>query len=414
MKIAQFTDLHFSPKTLEEVDRCMAFAVDAAIEKGCDAAVLSGDTFDHRIELHSPAVSAVLQHVRRLAEHMPVLVLQGTFSHDAPGSLDVFKTIGGQCPVFVADRICQVALVGSKWTQKWVASDLWVFGPYAHCPPDTAALFSCLPAVNKGALAAAVGAKNAAAELGEHVFNVLKGWAPNNLAARADGVPTVVVSHGTVSGSITEHGVPMAGLDHEYTTGALFAAEASAVMLGHIHQTQTWEQDGRMIGYGGSIARLHFGELTDKGFLLWNVGYAGATVDFIVTPARSLLQIDYPGPPDMAELATLAEKAGGTHVRVRYVLDEEHRHAVDKAEIKALFAAAAEIKIEARINPITRTRSEGMNSATSLAEKLVKWCGVTATESAPLVERLAALQAYDPEKIVSMILNDKTKQEVSA
>ncbi|MCK7500603.1 MAG: hypothetical protein MZW92_68050 [Comamonadaceae bacterium] len=40
------------------------------------------------------------------------------------------------------------------------------------------------------------------------------------------------MSHGTVCGCVTEQGVPMAGLDHEFTTGALFDAQASAFYSG--------------------------------------------------------------------------------------------------------------------------------------------------------------------------------------
>jgi exonuclease SbcD len=32
----------------------------------------------------------------------------------------------------------------------------------------------------------------------------------------------------------------MAGFDHEFTTGSLFAAGAQAVLLGHIHRHQLW------------------------------------------------------------------------------------------------------------------------------------------------------------------------------
>ena len=59
----------------------------------------------------------------------------------------------------------------------------------------------------------------------------------------------------------------MAGMDHEFSVGGLFALEASAVMLGHIHKHQTWQNDGRMIAYAGSLCRLHHGEIGDNGGL---------------------------------------------------------------------------------------------------------------------------------------------------
>ena len=407
MKLFHASDLHYAPSTLDEVDRCFGFAVDVAVGEECDAAVITGDIFDHRVELHSPCVAALLRQVHRLAGHMPVLILQGTFSHDAPGSLDVFKTLAGKHPVAGADRICQVLLTA---TGGWVVSESWQ-GEFDGASPR--AIFSCLPSINKAGVAAVCGTQAVGEAVGEHIHNLLTAWRDSNEAARQVNVPTVVLSHGTVSGSITEHGVPMAGLDHEYTVGSLFAAGASAVCLGHIHQHQEWEQEGRRVAYPGSIGRLHFGEVQPKGFLIWNVEADGADCRFIETPAKRLVQIEFPGAPDMDELKTLAAAASDAHVRIRYVLDEEHRHGVDKAAITALFAAAAEVKIEARINPIQRTRAEGMYRAQTLADKLAKWCEVTQTDPAPLTERLAVVGHKDPEAIVADILGE-TRREAAA
>jgi exonuclease SbcD len=84
---AQFSDLHFSGRNLDESSRCFGFAVDQAIERGVDVAVISGDATDHALEVHSPAVQRLAREVRRLANHCPVLMLQGTFSHEPPGTL---------------------------------------------------------------------------------------------------------------------------------------------------------------------------------------------------------------------------------------------------------------------------------------------------------------------------------------
>lgn len=397
MKIFHASDIHYCGEHLTEVDRCFNAAIDAAVERDCACAVLSGDLFDRRLELHAPAVLAALTAVRRLADCMPVLILQGTFSHDAPGSLDAFRLLASDYPVHVADAIQQVALLHGA---EWCASTGWRF---EETPEHCAALFSCLPAVNKATLAGAVGCAGAAEAIGDHVAQLLAGWAPSSLAARGTGIPSIVVSHGTVSGCLTEHGVPMAGLDHEYTAGTLFAAEASAVMLGHIHKHQAWERDGRRIAYPGSVGRLHFGELDPKGVLVWSVEAARASFEFIETPARRLLQIDCNGAPDLAELAALAEQAAGAHVRIRYQIDEEHRHSVDKAALAALFAAAEAVKIEGRINPVQRTRAAGIGRTPSLTDKLVQWAAVVGVDAAPLVDRLALLQAHDPEAIAEQV-----------
>ena len=85
MRVAHFSDLHYAGATLTEVDRCFSFAVDQAIARGVDCAVISGDSTDHALEVHAPAVEALARNIRRLADYCPVLMLHGTFSHEPPG-----------------------------------------------------------------------------------------------------------------------------------------------------------------------------------------------------------------------------------------------------------------------------------------------------------------------------------------
>ncbi|MHB1952375.1 MAG: metallophosphoesterase family protein [Sulfobacillus sp.] len=384
--IAHLSDLHYCQEHLAEVDRCMDFAVTETIRRAPDVVVLSGDSTDHRLDLHTPAVYALVSQVARLADRAPVLILHGTASHEPRGTLDVFRKIRGKHPIYVADRIKQVALVSGQWQE----SEDWTF---ADVPAGASALFSVLPSVDKGAVAARYGAEHAAHAQGEAIADLMAGWAVANRAARAQGIPTIGVSHGTITGCRTEQGVPMMGLDHEFTTASLFAAECSAFLLGHIHQHQVWNQGGRKIAYAGSIGRLHFGELTDKGFIHWNVTSESAEPEFIVTPAKRLIQLDFEGPPDMEKLAVVARDAGDAHVRIRWAVDEEHRHAVDKKAIEALFAGSEAVKLEAHINPIQRVRGAGISRIDSLPDKLRRWAEITGSDAEPLLARLAQLQA---------------------
>ena len=169
MRVAHFSDLHYAGATLTEVDRCFSFAVDAAIARGVDCAVISGDSTDHALEVHAPAVEALARNIRRLADHCPVLMLHGTFSHEPPGALNVFRLLGGRFRVHVADRLQQVALIEDGC---WLESQGWRF---EQIPPGARALFSCVPTVNKAVVAAAVGATEAAAAVGEQLTALLHG-----------------------------------------------------------------------------------------------------------------------------------------------------------------------------------------------------------------------------------------------
>lgn len=397
--VAQMSDLHYANETLAEVDKCFGYSVDKAIEANVDVAVISGDSTDHKLDMHSPAVIALANQIRRLSDHCPVLMLQGTFSHEPPGTLDIFRLVGGKHPVFVADRLCQVALKDKKW----MASDSWCFDNdfYKH---SLDGLFTCVPTVNKAVVAAAVGVESASEAVGNHISVLLAGYGVVNTKARAAGIPTIGVSHGTVSGCLTEHGVPMDGLDHEFTTGSLFAAKASAFMIGHIHAHQSWDNEGRKIAYPGSIGRLHHGEVDPKGFLLWNAFAEKSEFEFVHTPARKMLDLEFEGLPDMEAIKAAAADVVGAFVRVRWSVDEEHRNAVDRKAIEALLSGAARVQLEGSILPVIRTRAEGMNKEASLLGKLEKWSEVTSTDSTGLDTRLESLLSSEPEKIVEEIL----------
>lgn len=378
MLIMHAADLHYSAKHLRWVDAAFDFAIRHAIESGAQAAIISGDSFDAAINVHEPAVTAFFRRVKQLADAMPVLVLQGTASHDRPGSLAPLRTMGTR--VLVAEHIGQVFLSNNEWRQ-------------TNWPGGAQALFSYLPSVNKGALAAKLGTENAASGAGDAVLALCLSWAEVNIAARDNGIPTILVSHGTVNGCVTETARAMVSPDHEFTAGTLFSAEASACMLGHIHAHQSWQDGRRQIAYPGSLTKLIHGHKGDTGYLLWDVTAGGATFQHIPCPSRQMIEAEFDGKPDMNALASMAAEAEGAYVRIRANIDEEHRAAVDRDAIMGMFAAAEEVKIEIRVNPVTRVRAAGISQAPSITDKLRQWCETTGTNPTPLINRLNSLES---------------------
>lgn len=405
IRIAHFSDLHYGTKTLAEADRCFGAAIDRTIELGAEVAVISGDSTDHALDLHAPAVLRLAAQLRQLADHCPVLMLQGTYSHEPPGTLGVFRLLGGRHPLHVADRIEQVALTGEGC---WATSSAWCL---ERVPEGSRAVFSCLPTVNKAVVAAAVGAVEAAQAVGENLAALLRGFAPVHRSAHQVGVPTIVVSHGTVFGCLSEHGVPMAGFDHEFTTGALFSAEARAVMLGHIHKHQEWCNEGssgpQRIAYPGSIGRFHHGEEGEKGFLMWWVGAQEVRCAFESTPARRTIDIVFEGRPDMSVLRAAASQPelAGASVRVRWTVADEDRHEVDHAAIRGLLAIAADIKLEGRIVPVVRTRAAGIAQLANLSDKVRLWAQTTECKPEPLLFCLDRVTSQSPDTIAAGILH---------
>lgn len=409
--IAHFSDLHYAEETLVEADRCFTFAVDEAIHEGVDVAIITGDTTDHALSAHSPAVAALARQIRRLADHCPVLMLQGTFSHEPPGFLCLFPLLGGEHPIHVASTIGQVALTEAG---QWIASASWRFDAL---PPETRLLCTCIPTLNKGALAATVGATEATPAMGDQLATLLAGYAPGHIESRQRGIPVVGLSHGTVHGCLTEHGVPMAGADHEFTLGTLFSAEASAFMLGHIHKHQSWTLGQRSVAYAGSAGRFHYGEEGAKGFLLWSITADSASAELRVTPARRTYDLTFDGPPDMTSLTEFvqANDLKDAWIRVRWQVLEEERDHVDRDRITALMANAANLKLEGRIIPVTRSRAEGIAHERSIPRQIERWASVAGLESTALLTCLEALRHRRPEAIVERVLQSASakRQAVS-
>ena len=406
IRIAQISDLHFCMKYLEEVQRCTAYAVGQAIERDVDVMVISGDATECGLDMHSPAAHALLGLVRQLTDHCPVLMLQGTYSHEPPGTLNVFRHLGGRYPVYVADAIRQVALVNTTDGAAWVESDGWRFDAM---PEGARVIVSCLPAVNKGAIAAVAGADEASISVGRNVAAVLAGFGLSNDIARKQGVPTFGVSHGTVTGCVTEHGVPMAGLDHEFSRESLFSAQCSGFALGHIHCHQEWQENYRVIAYPGSIGRLHYGEEGEKGFLIWDVDAYSARLEFVPTPARRMVHVEFEGKPDLARLQQIAAEAEGAFVRVRWQIPEEERQQIDRGQIMAVLSGCGGAKLEETIIPTLRARLPGLSQAHSLEDKVRLWADAMGIDPEPLVTRLAELLCRAPEEILEHVADSSAR-----
>jgi exonuclease SbcD len=398
MKFLHASDLHYSPANLVEADRCFGYAVAIAKQQHVDFALISGDSTDHSLEVHSPALRTLATRIKQLADHCPVFMLQGTFSHEPAGMLKVLEMIGAKHPIYVADRIGMVGLVDGAWVP--FESD--------RVDVDYQVVITAVPTVNKAELALTIGAENANVEMGNHLAALLASFGPINEQLRRRGIPTVLTGHGTVDGSLTEHGVPMAGLDHEFSLGALFAANANASALGHIHKHQHWERmhQGRLqrIAYAGAPGRFHYGEDGDKCVLVWDVTADSAGFTPIVTPSKKLIDITFDGVPNLEELAKVAEACRDSFVRVRYSVDEEFAPTVDRQAIKQILACATEVKIQGEVLAIQRQRCAGISTLISINERFKKWCEFSDTPVDGLDDRLASLQTKAPGDIASEFL----------
>jgi len=402
VKIAHLSDLHYCRENLEETSRCVDYAVQEAASIGCDVMIVSGDLFERRLSANDEAYLEALLAIRRASEHFPVFILQGTYSHDAPGQLRPFRYISTRHPVYVFDEESGVVVLRADG--QWELA-----GTTEHDISNVRLVVCALPPFNK-AKAAAIDVRSTESVIYAELSEIIEQFANWADAAKVAKVPVVMVSHGTVTGSITEHGIPMAGTDHEFTQDMLARAHCD-VLLGHIHQHQVFDLGSHKAAYAGSIGRFHHGEKGQKGWLLWEIGPVSSVMQR-PTPHTLSLGIELHTVDEVERLAQIMDKEyhdylmpdmmGRTVVRLRFHVDEEHRGAVDLDAIRETLSGFMDVKIEPIIHPVIRTRTPGINKSVDSLERLTHWAKAV-NEDAP-VAQLQMLEKYETvEEILSKV-----------
>jgi exonuclease SbcD len=387
MKIMHTADIHKKnqPHVLADIIKCCDFFIARAIEEKPDLIAIAGDLFDEGVQLGSPASLAAIEFVYKCGNVAPTIVIRGTTSHDAEGSINALAKLRTAHPTYVTDRLEQIAVTNVYGDRHMVRIE--EDGIIAH---GAVAIISTLPSINKATLMANLSGSvtDTSRETIDLVRDVLQGWGVINEQARALGVPTILIGHGTVTGSQLSTGQTMAGKDLEYTTGDLHLAKCDLYCLGHIHKRQEWGN----IFYSGSITRLNYGEAEEKGFYIHEITDGTLSSRFVETPARSMRTKRPEGLPGVEVVEDVQQ---GDLVRIVYEVAEADIGKVDEQAIidAAMAKGAAEVKIEKQIIPTVRVRAEGISRLGSLEEKLLKWAETTGQGiTAEMSEKLSVLE----------------------
>jgi len=378
MKILHTADFHFSNNVdkLQEVVRVTDHLLAVAYQERPDCIVIAGDTvdeYDSRIRLDSDCARAAISFIERAADISPVVVIRGTRSHDREAPY-LFGHLRGRFPVHVSSDVEIVALLD---TGDFAPIDMVSGG---NCK----AVFTLVPSLDKAALLGRLPAesiKSGNYQFRELVHDLFAGF---GLFNEQFNVPTVLVSHGMVTGAQFSSGQMAIGEDLEFGVNDLQASRCDAIMLGHVHKHQAW---GNVV-YSGSPGRLNFGEQEEKGFVVWEFDGKRPSYRFVNTPARRFVfgETAWEGSGDQfsADLDAAVADCSGADVRFRYTVSDEDRQCVDRAAIEQRFldAGANRVKIEAQVLPRQRQRAAGISNIDSLPAKVRKW-GETVGEDIP-------------------------------
>ena len=350
--LAFVTDSHFSENSrFDECIRVHDWIADDVAARGACGLVHGGDVYHAK---STPTErNAVSAWVRKVAAHMPCLIVRG--NHCADGDLLILGRLKAAHPIVVEEAcgthdVGGITVSGVAWPRTEVLA--------VAAPPR-----SSLEELSQFASQA--------------LRNVLRGL------GQVERRPHVLAMHAMVRGARTSTGQPLIGMPLEIGYEDLLLARADFVAIGHVHRGQVFGEPEVPIVYGGSPRRVDYGETEEKGYLLIHFdGDHLAGWERVKTPcAPMLLGLD--------EWAVSGEHQGwrsgwgeidpdhvqGAEVRLRYAVDADRRDAAktSAASFREVLLArgAVDVKIDEQVKPKVRARCPEITAAKTIGDKLV-------------------------------------------
>lgn len=387
-------DVHLQCGHPRNEDRLQALneIIDETHTECVSAYLIPGDLF----HMKSTAADRNLlaDRLQDLSAHAPVVLVRG--NHDAIGDLDIFARLKSRWPVYVVTRpqVLQVPL-----------------------PTGDTAAIACLPYPDKGGLVVQGVAPGETSQTGLELLDAIFMQFAHELSTlRVSGCIPLFVGHVNVRGSISSTGQPQVGTEVEIDVGHLARLPVVYCGLSHIHRPQ---EIGRGV-YAGSIARLDFGEVEEKSYVVvtcepdasgWTAVYERRPLD--VPPMfhidsrldRHGFSVDSMDESHDEEIhrRLAAKDWAGTDVRVRFRFRASERSILDpETTIRPLFAGALRLKIEGIAEPDRDLRAPEVAAAATLEQKLAVYRKV---EQLPpsLVEKLAMLEQHELEHVLAHV-----------
>jgi len=255
MRIFHGADIHCRKDRAEEVFAAFDTIEREHARKPFDLFAFAGDFWDGPVQNTAGSLfMAFVDRVRRLADLAPVVLIEGTPTHDAPGSLDVLETVMARCPIVILRP-------GVKYFLNRIGG---IHSGQFNGSGDIAILFG-VPEPNKKWLLAEQGAtgKEAADKAFRDSLKALF-LGLGGLRKQHSELPCVLLYHGPVAGakSATSYKAE-AGTGLVVSRDDLAAVGADYIGLGHIHQPQQIKDLPAY--YPGSFYPIDFGETHKAG-----------------------------------------------------------------------------------------------------------------------------------------------------
>lgn len=372
MKIASTADIHFSRENQEKAIASLEIFLEKGKAEKVDLFSIAGDLFDRAVNnTTNSGFPQLEQIVKRMMDVAPVVVVEGTITHDIKGCYDVFKDIK-------ADYNFTILQPGKPYFLDHF--NACVHGDYVE--DQTNLLILGLPEQSKENFLA--DKQLGKTESDEAIKNGMKQLLLGMGAKRKQfpNIPCLFVGHSAISGaSLSEHQtLPPGGIEIGRDDLAMVGADFYA--LGHIHKAQ---QIGNIMAfYSGSAFPSSRSEDDQKGFNLVEFG------DYIIVDDQNDQQIhectveriNYPHAPQKKIVIEWSETfpvikeidIKGFIIWMQIRVDRERRHEIDlptiESRLKSLGAFEGS-EVEIVDNPVETIRSAEIQDAIILREKVI-------------------------------------------
>ncbi len=359
IRMIHFADVHIGMENYGRIDPATGTStrvrdfldrldevVDYAIENKADLAVFAGDAFKDR-NPEPTQQREFAQRIKRLADHMPTLLLVG--NHDMPGmavkanSLDIFRAL--DVPGVIVGYKDEGQVVETEHGPVYLA---WMPYPMRNrIMAWTKYQGKSIEALNQG----------------------LRKEVSARLRTLADGavehdMPRVLAGHFTVEAASygSERSV-MLGSDLPILRSTIAEEAWDYVALGHLHKHQDVNEGGYpSVVYSGSLERIDFGEQAEqKGFVWVELRRGETRWQFVPVKARPFHTVKLDVRQEADPMAAILSALEGNQfeqavVRVAITLSSEQSAALREREIESLLEGAESVSIVREVEIEARAR----------------------------------------------------------
>ena len=393
IKIASTADVHFSRENQEKAFLSLEDFLNKGAEEKVDLFSIAGDLFDRAVNNTANSGFPQLEnYIRCIMDIAPVVVVEGTITHDIKGCYDVFRDLK-------ANHNFIILQPGKPYF--FDTFNACVHGDYIK--DQSRLLILGLPELSKEHFLKdkQMGKIESDEAIKAGMQKLLLGMAATR--KQYPDIPCLLVCHGAIAGAkISQHQVlPPGGIQIGRDDLAMVGADY--ISLGHYRLTQ---QIGDLPAYyEGSAFPIDRDESDQKAFSIVEI-YSACSVFSIArdrinyphAPKKKIVINNYP-----KNLPTITEEdVKGFIVWLVIKVDRENRYTVDVNTLKDTLdklGALPESEVEIVDNPVETVRSAEIQDAVTLREKVIihaKLSDKTVAES--ILDKAAKLEFMATEE----------------